>query len=61
MPYAKRKQRDGTYKVINTETQDVKGSGMTEAKADSQLRLLNAVEHNPDFRPKPRPPRKRTS
>lgn len=54
MPYAKRKQRNGKFQVINTETKDVKGSDMTEAKADSQLRLLNAVEHNPDFRPKRR-------
>jgi hypothetical protein len=44
VPYAKEKTGD-TYRVVNTETKDVKGSGMTEEHADSQLRLLNAIEH----------------
>ncbi len=52
MPYAKQEQGNGTYKVINTDSGSVKGTGMTEVKADAQLKLLNAIEHDPDFVPR---------
>lgn len=55
MPYAKRQQPNGLFKVVNTETESVKGSGMTEQTADRQLNLLNAVEHNPEFKPRSTP------
>src|SRR6266496_308546 len=49
MPYANHEQCNGTYKVINTDSGSVKGTGMTEVKADTQLKLLNAIEHDPDY------------
>lgn len=29
----------------------IKAKGTTKAKAEAQQRLLNAIEHNPDFKP----------
>ena len=45
MPYAKRKNPDGSYRVVNEDTGDVKMEHGTEAEADKQLRLLRGIEH----------------
>ena len=45
MPYAIKKLVDNRYRVINTATKAVKAKGTTKPKAQSQVRLLNAIEH----------------
>jgi hypothetical protein len=45
MPYAIRKNSDGSYRVINTDTGDVKMEHGSKADAEAQLRLLYGVEH----------------
>jgi len=45
MPYAKRKNSDGTFRVVNEKTGDVKMKSGTEEEADKQLRLLHGIEH----------------
>lgn len=45
MPYAKRKNTDGSYRVVNEATGDVKMESGTEEEADKQLRLLRGIEH----------------
>jgi hypothetical protein len=45
MPYKIERDGNSGWRVVNTETGDVKGSGMTRENAESQLRLLNAIEH----------------
>ena len=49
MPYAIRKS-GSKWKVVNSETGDVKGTHDSEEKAEKQLRLLNAVKHG--FKPR---------
>jgi len=51
MPYGIRK-RGNKWVLLNTETMDVKGTHESEEKAKRQMRLLQAIEHNPDWRPK---------
>lgn len=48
MPVKIRKTSGGKYRVSTPN--GVKSKGTTKAKAESQERLLNAIEHNPDFR-----------
>ncbi len=43
---------EGKFQVINTETGEVKARGTTKDKAQSQARLLNAIEFNPSFVPR---------
>jgi hypothetical protein len=45
MPYAKLKNSDGTFRVVNEESGDVKMKSGTEEEADRQLRLLRGLEH----------------
>jgi hypothetical protein len=45
MPYAKRKNSDGTYRVVNEDTGDIKMKSGTEEEADKQMRLLRGIEH----------------
>jgi hypothetical protein len=45
MPYAKRKNADGSFRVVNEDTGDVKMEHGTEEEADKQLRLLRGIEH----------------
>ena len=45
MPYKKVSLGGGRFKVVNRETGNVHSKATTEAKADSQLRLLHGVEH----------------
>lgn len=50
MPVKIRKNKSGKYSVRTPG--GVKAKGTTLAKAKSQERLLNAIEHNPEFRKK---------
>lgn len=47
MPVSIRKNKGGSYSVRTPH--GVKAKHTTLAKAKAQERLLNAVEHNPDF------------
>jgi len=50
MPYEiKGPNGDGKYEVINSDTKDVKGKDMTKEDAERQVRLLHAVENNPEW------------
>jgi hypothetical protein len=46
MPYKMLKTKEGYTTSSPTK---VHGRGMTKENAQSQIRLLNAVEHNPEF------------
>lgn len=43
MPYKESKTKSGKYRVASPNRVHAKGT--TKAKADAQMRLLNAVEH----------------
>ena len=45
MPYAIRALPTGQYEVVNRESRQVKAKHTTKAKAEAQVRLLNAIEH----------------
>jgi hypothetical protein len=45
MPYAKEKNDNGTFRVVNAATGDVKMKSGSEQEADKQLRLLRGLEH----------------
>jgi len=51
VPYSKRKLKGGKVSVINSKTGEVYAKATTSVKANAQERLLNAVKHNPDFKP----------
>jgi hypothetical protein len=42
----------GKYKVVNTDTGEVKARATSKENAEKQVRLLNAIENNPDFKPR---------
>jgi len=44
-------RKSGTKYQVRTPS-GVKAKGTTKAKAKAQKRLLDAIEHNPDFRPR---------
>ncbi len=46
MPYIIRKNKDGSYKVINKITGKVFSKHTTQTKAKGQVRLLHMKEHN---------------
>ncbi len=50
MPVIKTKEKKGGGYTVRTPG-GVKGRHMTKENADKQERLLQAVEHNPDFKP----------
>jgi hypothetical protein len=52
MPYALRKTKKGCVKVYNKKTRQVFAKCTTQKKADKQLRLLRALEYNPNFVPR---------
>lgn len=52
MPVKISKNKGGSYRVATPN--GVKSKGTTRAKAVKQERLLNAIEHNPEFREKMR-------
>jgi phosphatidylserine decarboxylase len=49
MPYSMKKTKSGKYSVSSPNM--VHSKGTTKEKAKSQMRLLNAVEHNPNWKP----------
>lgn len=51
MPY-EIKENDGTYEVVNKDTGEVKAKHTDKADAERQVRLLEAIEHNADWKPK---------
>lgn len=57
MPYQIRKNDDGTYRVVNEDTGDVKAKSTTKEDAEAQVRLLHGVEHG--MKPRHRFGRKR--
>ena len=58
MPVKIRKKADGRYEVRTPG--GVKAKSTTRAKAKAQERLLNAIEHNPNFAPRGRRKRKKS-
>lgn len=50
MPVSISKQKGGSYSVRTPH--GVKAKHTTKAKAEAQQRLLNAIEHNPNFKPR---------
>lgn len=72
MPYSIRKTKKGCIQVYNKKTRKVYSKCTSQKKAEKQLRLLRALEYNPEFKlrnPNPSkrktfrfpPPRKSTS
>jgi hypothetical protein len=50
MPVKVKKTGSGKYQVRTPG--GIKAKGTTKAKAKAQERLLNAIDHNPDFKPR---------
>jgi hypothetical protein len=46
------KKVDGAFQVYNKKTGKIHAKHTTKEKAEAQLRLLNATEHNPNFKPR---------
>ena len=44
MPYAIRKNKDGTYRVFNKKTGEIMSKGTTKEKAQSQIRYLEMLK-----------------
>jgi len=54
MPYAVRKGDGETYEVINKDTEEVKAVHQppdAKEKAERQVKLLEAIEHDPNWEP----------
>ncbi len=51
MPYSVEKSGK-KFVVKNTATGHVKGTHSTKEDAEAQMRLLQAIEHNPNFKPR---------
>jgi hypothetical protein len=45
MPYKMERNSDGSYKVINAVTGDVKAAHTSKREAKRQIRLLHGVDH----------------
>lgn len=52
MPYEIRKVDGDGYEVINAETKAVKAKHSTKEDAERQVRLLHAIEHDPNWEPR---------
>jgi len=50
MPYGTQKTKSGKTRVINKETGRVISKGTSKEKAEAQIRLLQGIKHNPEFR-----------
>ncbi len=50
MPVKIKKKKKGKYSVSTPG--GTKAKGTTKEKAEAQARLLRAIEHNPDFKPR---------
>jgi hypothetical protein len=48
MPY-KIKENDGSFEVINEDTGEVKAKHATKEDAEKQVRLLHAIENDPNW------------
>lgn len=51
MPYQIRKSGSG-FQVVNRLTEKVHAKHTTKEKAEAQLRLLEAIDHDPKFKPR---------
>lgn len=51
MPYEIKHIEGDGYDVINSETHDVKGHHETKEDAERQVRLLHAIENDPNWEP----------
>lgn len=49
MPYEIKKVDGDGYEVINSETKEVKAKHATKEDAERQVRLLHAVENDPNW------------
>jgi hypothetical protein len=50
MPYEVRKAEEGSgYEVINSDTREVKAKHASKEDAEKQVRLLEAIEHDPGW------------
>jgi len=50
MPYEIKKAESGSgYEVINSDTKEVKAKHATKEDAEKQVRLLEAIEHDPGW------------
>ena len=47
MPYRIEANDDGTYRVVNSDTGDVKAKSTTKDDAEKQIRLLQGTVHEP--------------
>jgi len=45
LPYKILANDDGTYRVVNSDTGEVKAKSTTKEDAEKQVRLLHGVEH----------------
>lgn len=62
MPYSFRKTKKGCIRVYNTKTRKVYSKCTTQKKAEKQLRLLRALEYNPNFKlRKPKSSKRKTA
>jgi hypothetical protein len=50
MPYSSRKIKKGCIQVYNIKTRKVYSKCTTRKNSEKQLRLLRALEYNPDFK-----------
>jgi hypothetical protein len=51
MPYEIREVPGDGFEVINSETKEVKSKKTTREEAERQVRLLHAVENDPNWEP----------
>ena len=50
MPYSISPRPNGKFEVLNSDTGKIHSYGTTSVKAHAQLRLLQAIKHNPHFK-----------
>jgi hypothetical protein len=51
MPYEIKHIENDGYEVVNKDTGDVKAHHATKEDAERQVRLLEAIEHDPGWEP----------
>jgi hypothetical protein len=51
MPYEIKPVEGNGFEVINSDTKDVKAKHATREDAERQVRLLNAIEKDPNWEP----------
>ena len=52
MPYEIKAVSGNGYEVINSDTKEVKAKHATKEDAERQVRLLHAIENDPNWEPK---------